>query len=55
MDKRVFLRAARKALYEWGREEGYEDLVNTLWVWYLESPGTVLGQHELVSVLVGFG
>jgi len=40
MDKRVFLRAARKALYEWGREEGYEDLVNSLWLWYLESPGT---------------
>src|SRR5690606_5238732 len=39
MDK-VFRRAARKAMYEWGREDGLEDLVNSLWVWYLERPGT---------------
>lgn len=39
MDK-TFRKAAAKALVEWGREEGLEDLVQAIWVWYLERPGT---------------
>lgn len=38
---------ARAALAAWGREDGHEDLVQDLWVWYLERPGT---QRYLESV-----
>lgn len=34
----LFRKAAKSALYEWGREDGLEDLVSELWVWYLERP-----------------
>lgn len=39
---KVFRRGARKALIEWMREgdDVIEELVDDLWVWYLESPGT---------------
>lgn len=33
----LFRKAAKSALYEWGRDDGLEDLVSELWVWYLES------------------
>lgn len=36
----IFYKAAKRALVEWGREDGLEDLIQELWVWYLESPGT---------------
>lgn len=37
---KTFRKAAQKALYEWGREDGIEDLLQDLWVWFLERPGT---------------
>lgn len=36
--KRVFERAAAGALIEWGIEGELDDLVQELWVWYLERP-----------------
>ncbi|AZS08256.1 hypothetical protein PBI_IRONMAN_54 [Mycobacterium phage IronMan] len=37
----VFRRAARAALFAWKQDEsGTDDLVNDLWVWYLENPST---------------
>ncbi|APC43202.1 hypothetical protein SEA_JAAN_54 [Mycobacterium phage Jaan] len=37
----IFERSARKALFAWKQDtEGLDDLVNDLWVWYLERPGT---------------
>jgi hypothetical protein len=43
----VFRKAASRAVAEWGRDgEAFKDLVQNLWVWYLESPGT---QRKLAS------
>ncbi|KRD08620.1 hypothetical protein ASE48_08645 [Mycobacterium sp. Root265] len=39
MDK-IFEKAAKSALFSWGREDGTDDLVSDLWVWYFESPAT---------------
>ncbi|AOZ61290.1 DNA binding protein [Mycobacterium phage DarthPhader] len=40
MDK-IFRQAAKSALFSWKQsDEGIDDLVNELWVWYLERPGT---------------
>ena len=36
----VFRKAGKKALVEWGRETGLEDLIQDLWVWYYERPST---------------
>lgn len=37
----TFRKAAKLALYSWqGNEEGLTDLVQDLWLWYLERPGT---------------
>lgn len=36
----TFRKAAQKALFEWGREEGLDDLLQDLWLWFLERPGT---------------
>ena len=37
----LFSKAARSALFSWKQStEGLEDLINDLWVWYLERPGT---------------
>ncbi|ASZ75219.1 helix-turn-helix DNA-binding domain protein [Mycobacterium phage MissWhite] len=37
----IFRKAARSALFAWKQDEqGVGDLVNDLWVWYLERPGT---------------
>lgn len=34
-------KAAKSALFSWRQtDQGHEDLVNDLWVWYLERPGT---------------
>lgn len=43
---KVFRRAAKLALHEWkNSEDGLEDLVNDLWVWYLER----VSARELLS------
>lgn len=40
MDK-IITKGAKSALFSWKQsEDGLEDLVNDLWVWYLERPGT---------------
>lgn len=36
----AFRQAASGALAEWGLEDGLDDLIQDLWVWYLESPAT---------------
>ncbi|AMO44021.1 sigma-K factor [Mycobacterium phage Bactobuster] len=37
----IFRKAARAALFTWKQDEsGVDDLVNDLWVWYLERPAT---------------
>lgn len=37
----IFRKAAKSALFSWKQtEEGLDDLVNDIWVWYLESPAT---------------
>lgn len=36
----VFRKASIKALIEWGRDGGVEDLVQDLWTWFYERPGT---------------
>ncbi|QBJ00238.1 DNA binding protein [Mycobacterium phage Pharaoh] len=47
MDK-VFRTAAKAALWAWKQDEsGLDDLVNDIWVWYLERPGT---QAKLVGL-----
>ncbi|UJD20889.1 DNA binding protein [Mycobacterium phage Zimmer] len=47
MDK-IFRQAAKAALYAWRQDEsGLDDLVNDIWVWYLESPTT---QRKLQSI-----
>ncbi|AMW64133.1 sigma-K factor [Mycobacterium phage EvilGenius] len=47
MDK-IFRRAARDALFAWKQDEsGLDDLVNDIWVWYLESPTT---QRKLQAI-----
>ncbi|WKW87267.1 DNA binding protein [Mycobacterium phage Chargerpower] len=39
--EKVFRKAAKSALFTWKQDEsGLDDLVNDLWVWYLERPGT---------------
>ncbi|QGH78745.1 RNA polymerase sigma factor [Mycobacterium phage Miko] len=44
----IFRRAARDALFAWKQDEsGLEDLVNDIWVWYLESPET---QRKLQAI-----
>ncbi|BBC53847.1 putative helix-turn-helix DNA binding protein [Mycobacterium phage PP] len=50
----VFRSAAQAALGIWGRDEDPEDLVQDLWVWYLESEGTQrylsgLEDHEAIQ------
>lgn len=37
---KTFRKAAQKALFEWGREDGLDDLLQELWVWFLERPAT---------------
>jgi hypothetical protein len=38
---KIFIKAAKSALFSWRQsEDGFEDLVGDLWVWYLERPGT---------------
>jgi hypothetical protein len=45
---RIFREAAKAALYAWKQDNaGLEDLVNDIWVWYLESPKT---QQKLKSI-----
>ncbi|QHB38081.1 sigma-K factor [Mycobacterium phage Noelle] len=39
--------AAKSALVTWGREGGLDDLVQDLWVWYLERPETQRKLEEL--------
>ncbi|AOT24972.1 hypothetical protein PBI_KALPINE_52 [Mycobacterium phage Kalpine] len=37
----IFRKSAKAALFAWKQsDEGIDDLVNDLWVWYLERPGT---------------
>ncbi|QGJ87781.1 helix-turn-helix DNA-binding protein [Mycobacterium phage BiancaTri92] len=37
----IFRKAAKAAMYAWKQnDDGIDDLVNDLWVWYLERPGT---------------
>ncbi|QDP44636.1 helix-turn-helix DNA binding domain protein [Mycobacterium phage NothingSpecial] len=37
----IFRKAAKAALFAWKQDEsGLDDLVNDIWVWYLESPTT---------------
>lgn len=37
----IFRKSAKSALFSWKQDEsGLDDLVNDLWVWYLESPAT---------------
>jgi len=44
----IFRKAAKSALFAWKQDEaGLEDLVNDIWVWYLESPTT---QRKLKSI-----
>ncbi|AOT24706.1 DNA binding protein [Mycobacterium phage Stasia] len=43
----VFEAAAKSALVTWGREGGLDDLVQDLWVWYLERPETQRKLAEL--------
>ncbi|AHG23836.1 sigma-K factor [Mycobacterium phage EagleEye] len=56
MDK-IFRQAARSAMYAWKQDEsGLEDLVNDLWVWYLERPTTqaklqLIEPHEAVKTV----
>lgn len=39
--KEIFEKSAQSALFAWKQDgAGLEDLVNDLWVWYLESPAT---------------
>ncbi|QLF84622.1 RNA polymerase sigma factor [Mycobacterium phage Gail] len=53
----IFRKAARAALFAWKQDEsGLDDLVNDLWVWYLERPGTQakmegLETHEAVKTV----
>ncbi|QGJ88807.1 RNA polymerase sigma factor [Mycobacterium phage Yecey3] len=45
---RVFREAAKAALFAWKQsEDGLEDLVNDIWVWYLESPETQRKLQEI--------
>ncbi|SIG98560.1 Uncharacterised protein [Mycobacteroides abscessus subsp. abscessus] len=46
----IFRRAAAKALLEWGWDESQylDDLAQSMWVWYLESPGT---QRQFANLL----
>lgn len=46
LDK-VFKQAASGALIEWGLEGEKNDLVQDLWVWYLESPSTQRKMSDL--------
>jgi len=50
IDRKLIERAARKTLVEWGQEDGFNDLVNDMWVWYLERPSV---QEKLSSVTYG--
>ncbi|UJD21153.1 RNA polymerase sigma factor [Mycobacterium phage SororFago] len=44
----IFRKAARAALFAWKQDEsGLDDLVNDIWVWYLERPET---QRKLESI-----
>ena len=44
----IFRKAAKSALFAWKQDEaGLEDLVNDIWVWYLERPTT---QKKLKSI-----
>ncbi|QTF81477.1 helix-turn-helix DNA binding domain protein [Mycobacterium phage TarsusIV] len=37
----IFRKSAKAAMFAWKQsEDGIDDLVNDLWVWYLERPGT---------------
>jgi hypothetical protein len=37
----IITKAAKSASFSWGRgEDGLDDLISDLWVWYLERPGT---------------
>ncbi|QFG04533.1 RNA polymerase sigma factor [Mycobacterium phage Jeeves] len=53
----IFRKAAKAALYAWKQDEsGLEDLVNDIWVWYLESPETqrklqAIEHHEAVKTV----
>lgn len=39
--QKIFEKSAHSALFSWKQDSsGVEDLVNDLWVWYLESPAT---------------
>lgn len=39
--EKIITKGAKSALFSWKQsEEGLDDLVNDLWVWYLERPGT---------------
>ncbi|AXQ63145.1 DNA binding protein [Mycobacterium phage ChampagnePapi] len=44
---KVMEAAAKSALVTWGREGGLDDLVQDLWVWYLERPATQRKLEEL--------
>lgn len=44
---KVMEAAAKSALVTWGREGGLDDLVQDLWVWYLERPATQRKMEEL--------
>ena len=44
----IFRKAAKSALYSWQQNDsGIDDLVNDLWVWYLERPAT---QEKIASL-----
>lgn len=55
MMQEVFVKAAKSALTAWKQDHsGVDDLVNDLWAWYLERPGTqrkmdVLAFYEAVE------
>lgn len=44
---RVLTKAARGALLEWGQDDGLEDLVQDLWLWWRERPSTQEKMEEL--------
>lgn len=53
----IFREAARSAMFAWKQDEsGLEDLVNDIWVWYLERPATQsklqkIERHEAVKTV----
>lgn len=52
MIESLIKKSAKSALFSWSQnEDGLEDLVNDLWVWYLESPATQKKLSEVDDAL----